>query len=108
VVVYLIKRFIQINSAQINSVSSFEERLDYLTDSINRMATAYSLFEAKLFSITLKNLKKITKFFNNTMFKLFRDNGTNCYPSKIFTYHSLIDTILWFRKWYNITVPEIG
>ena len=64
--IYFVKCFTEIYTAQVDCVTTFKKAVDYLTDSKNCMIAAHPLFKTKLFIVSGE---KFIKFFNKAMFK---------------------------------------
>jgi len=64
--IYFVKCFTEIYTAQVDCVTTFNKAVNYLTDSKNCMIAAHPLFETKLFIVSGE---KFTKFFNKAIFK---------------------------------------
>jgi len=64
--VYFVKCFTKIYTAQVDCVIPFNKAVDYLTDSVNCVVATHSFFKTKSFTISGD---KFTIFFNKTILK---------------------------------------
>jgi len=64
--IYFVKYFTEIYTAQVDCVTTFNKAVNYLADSKNCMIAAHPLFKTKLFIV---GAEKFTKFFNEAIFK---------------------------------------
>ena len=53
--IYFVKCFTEIYTAQVDCVTTFNKAVNYLTDSKNGMIAAHPLFETKLFIVSERN-----------------------------------------------------